>query len=475
MLSTSRIVTIAPGSLVSAGARIWVCAVVGFSLIGALGITPELRAQVAPTRDHAQLDAFVELALTVSPVLRAAGARVQAARARVTPAGTLPDPMLGVGIINLPTSEAPAEAHASTSPREPMTMKMLSVSQTLPYRGKLRLLRAAAEHEVVAAEAHELAAQLAVVADVRTAYYDLAFYQHAAEVLENTQKVLVNFIEVTESRYAVGSGGQQDILRARVEAARIADDAVSIAEQRRAALARLNAVLDRASDEPVHNPRVPERIARAAVADDPARIRFTSAALGSRAAESPLPPLQQLQERAIASNPLLRAYEAEIAAQTARVELASKAHLPDFDLSLQYGQRNDLPDMLSFMVSVPVPLHRSRRQDPQLVEARTQLDALRAEQHAMANRLRADVAEAYSAAERARAQLALFVKAIIPQGRGALESARSAFQVGRADFLTLLDNQNTLFNYELEYFRTLSDFAKQLAHLERLVGAEVLP
>ena len=177
----------------------------------------------------------------------------------------------------------------------------------------------------------------------------------------------------------------------------------------------------------------------------------------------------------MASNPTLRAHEAEIAAQTAREELAAKTHLPDLDLSWQYGQRDDRSDMLTFMVSVPVPLNRAKRQDQQIAEAGADLAGLQAEHHAMVNTIRAEVATTYSAAERARARLALFVTAIIPQGRGALESTRSAFQVGRADFQAVLADQNTVFNYELEYFRTLSDFAKQIAELERVTGAEVLP
>ena len=437
------------------------------AMIAALAVASPLGAQSPPPSGDPELDALVTHALTVNPTVGAARARVEAAQARVAPAGTRPDPMLGVGIVNLPVSEPGFSDF--------MTMKMLSLGQTLPYPRKLKLARTATEHDLKAAQAREAAARLDVVAEVRSAYYDLAFYDRALEVLTNTQKVLVNFVDVTESRYAVGAGGQEDILKARVETARLAAEAVAIAEQRRAALARLNAVLDRASQTPVNSAEVPPRIARAAVGDDASRIRFTSGALGARAADSPLPPLQQLQEQAIARNPALHAHEAEIAAQTTRAELAARAHLPDFDLSLQYGQRDDRSDMLSFMVSVPVPLNRANRQEQQVIEARSALAALQAEHHALVNSLRADVAESYSAAERARAQLALFVKAIIPQGRGALDSSRSAFQVGRADFLTVLDNQNTVFNYELEYFRTLSDFAKHIAQLERIVGAQVLP
>ena len=66
------------------------------------------------------------------------------------------------------------------------------------------------------------------------------------------------------------------------------------------------------------------------------------------------------------------------------------------------------------------------------------------------------------------------MKAILPQGRAALTSATAGYQVGRTDFLTLLDAQATLFTHETTYFRVLSDFARTLAELERVVGEEIV-
>ncbi|MGH7481391.1 MAG: TolC family protein, partial [Longimicrobiales bacterium] len=234
-------------------------------------------------------------------------------------------------------------------------------------------------------------------------------------------------------------------------------------------------LLDRPSATPLVEPRVPERLARLAVPDDVAGIRFTSAELGARVADSPLPPLEVLQERAVRYSPVVAAHEAEIAAQAARVELARKAHLPDVDISVQYGQRVDRTDMISIMVSAPIPARRSSRQDERVAEARAELSAMEAGHDEMVNRLEAEIAAAYTEVERDRARLALFVRSIIPQGRAALESATAAFQVDRADFLTVLENETTLYAYETAYFRALADFATGVAELERLVGAEVLP
>ncbi|HUF12303.1 MAG TPA: TolC family protein [Longimicrobiales bacterium] len=413
------------------------------------------------------VDSLVAIALQVNPTLRAAERAIDAARARIGPAGAPPDPMVGVGIMNFPMSE-PGFGDF-------MTMTTIGVAQRLPFPGKLDLRRRAAELELRAAQARQEAARLDIETDVRIAWYELAFLERSLEVVEDNQALLVDLVGVTESRYGVGTGGQQDVLKARVETALLAEQAVALVEARRAALARLNALLDRPSATPVERPRIPERVARAAVSASPAEIRFTSAALGARAADSPLPPLEELEERAIAGNPWLRAHEAEIAAHEVRVELAGRAHLPDFDLSLQYGQRMDRADMVSVMVSVPVPVNRGDRQDQEVAEAHAELAAMQAGHHEMVNELRATVAEHYARLERDRAQLALFVRSIVPQGRAALESATAAFQVGRADFMTVVENQATLYDYEIAYFRTLTDFAKGLAELERVVGAEVLP
>lgn len=444
------------------------------SLVLAPGGDAAIHAQPRPT-----VDALVDTAFAVNPAVRAARERLSAERARIGPAGLLPDPMLMLGIQNLPLGAMPGNAavhgsSASTSGRDPMTMNMIGVGQTLPYPGKLSLSRRAAAREAEASEAALAAVQWRIRQDVRNTFYEVAFVDRALEIVDRSHRVLTDFVTVTETRYGVGTAGQQDVLRARVELTRLAETAVALKEQRRAALARLNALLDRPSEAPLPDARVPERIARAAVADTGSRIRFVSTELGARAADSPLPPLSELQERAVRQSPLLREQDALVAAQAARLDLARKASLPDFDISLQYGQRPGLPDMISAGVAIPLPLQKGRKQDQLEAAARAGLAEREALRHDDQNQIRAEVARLYSELERQRAQLALYVRAIIPQGRASLASATSSYQVGRVEFLTVLENQATLFNYETEYYRTLTDFASTLAELERVLGEEIL-
>ena len=475
--------------LIPCGARL-----AASGLVGAIGVfasqpTHAQSVSTSPRAEHAaiaadrvraeDLDSLVARALAVNPRVTAAAARVEAARHRIAPAGARPDPMLVAGIQNLPLGKEQQAISAHGLPTvsggpDPMTMRTIGVEQTIPYPGKLSLRRQVAEREVSAAEASLASATRRVEYEVETEYYELAFLDRALEILGRNQGVLVSLIKLTETRYGVGSGGQQDVLKSNLETSRLAETAAALTEQRVAALARLNAVLDRPSEAPISTPTIPDAVARVAVADSTREIRFVSSALGTRTADSPLRPLAELQEMAVRESPELREHEAMIAAQAARVELARKEASPDFDVSLQYGQRFRYPDMVTATVSVPIPLQRQRKQDALVTTAGAELAALEAEHHASANDVRAEVARLVSELERGRSQLALYVKAVIPQGRATFASATAAYQVGRAELRAVLDDQAALFTYETEYFRVLSDFAKNLAELERIAGKEIL-
>ena len=67
-------------------------------------------------------------------------------------------------------------------------------------------------------------------------------------------------------------------------------------------------------------------------------------------------------------------------------------------------------------------------------------------------------------------RLELLKNVIIPQATQSLISATSAYQVNRIDFLTLLNNQITLFDFEVNYFRLLTEYKKNLSNLEFVVG-----
>ena len=81
--------------------------------------------------------------------------------------------------------------------------------------------------------------------------------------------------------------------------------------------------------------------------------------------------------------------------------------------------------------------------------------------------MRQQLATAEQSLESAR----LYESGILPQARLAVESSLAAYRVNRVDFLTLLDNQMTVLNFEVSHAAALSSYNKALAEIELLIGS----
>ncbi|EGG98354.1 Heavy metal RND efflux outer membrane protein2C CzcC family [gamma proteobacterium IMCC2047] len=86
----------------------------------------------------------------------------------------------------------------------------------------------------------------------------------------------------------------------------------------------------------------------------------------------------------------------------------------------------------------------------------------------------ADISSAVTDYERASEQFRLFESGIVPQSRQTVESMLAGYQVNQVDFLNLVRSQVTLFNYELQYWKALSDAKQALARLQAAVGEETV-
>jgi outer membrane protein TolC len=402
-----------------------------------------------------------------------AGARrtAEAAWARVPQAGALPDPMLGVGFMNVPVVN-PGLGN------DMMTMAQLRLAAAFPWPGKLGLREDVARLQAEAADWEVERARQKVQAEVRTTYYRIYFVDRALEVTGRNELLVGDFARLASSRYGVGTAAQPDVLRAQVEQTSLLDQLVALRQQRESSVARLNALLGRATDTPVTTTDLPESVRVAALEDESGGARFASAALADvLPAASPgggIATVTELQRLALDHNAMIQAHVRRVDAQARAVALAETAQLPDFSVTAGYSRRSGFGDFFDVMVSAPLPIFSGRKQAQALVEQAAVLREHEARRAAMVNEVNAEIASLAAELGRARGELVLLNDGILPQARTGLRSATAAYQVGRVDFLALLDAQVTLYRQELDYDRLLADFATNLAALERAVGRKVL-
>ena len=80
---------------------------------------------------------------------------------------------------------------------------------------------------------------------------------------------------------------------------------------------------------------------------------------------------------------------------------------------------------------------------------------------------------AHAELTRASSEEALLETGLVPQARQSLESSRSAYEVGRIEFLSLLDSQVRLLDAELQLVRARADKRRAFAALEAAAGEKL--
>jgi outer membrane protein TolC len=406
-----------------------------------LVLTP-LISQAQPEKPLLSVDQLVEEALQNNPEILAAKKRWEVFKEKVPQTFALEDPMLGLGIINLPTNFSFRD--------EDMTMKEISISQKLPFPGKRPLMREMAEKEAEAVFNEIQGKVHQVIKDVRTAYYDLSHIYRTTEVTQRNKNILENFVKIAETRYAVGEGIQQDVLKAHVEVSKMVDELIMLEQKRRALEAKLNALLNRPPETQVG---IPEEVIFK-------KFPFT---------------IEELQKMALEMNPTLKGMKKMIESKEKAYALAKREYYPDFNFRFAYGQRDNglemkRRDMLTGMMEINIPIFYKSKQDRKVAETKADIQAMEAQYQAMKNEILFMITDMGLMIQRGERQLELYKTGIIPQTSFQINSAMSTYRVGKADFMTLLDSQMTLYKYELEYHQALTEYGKNVASLEATTG-----
>jgi len=118
-------------------------------------------------------------------------------------------------------------------------------------------------------------------------------------------------------------------------------------------------------------------------------------------------------------------------------------------------------------VEINIPIFYKSKQDRKVAETKADLQSAEAQYRAMKNEIFFMIADMDSMIQRSEKQLQLYQTGIIPQASLQINSAMSAYRVNKADFMTLLDSQMTLYRYELEYHQALTEYERNVANLGR--------
>ena len=409
-------------------------------LFVALIIAIDVKAEVV------KLSSLVEEASENNPVIKASKAKWEASIMRPSQEGSLPNPIIGGRIKNVSFSDI-------TLGEDPRSDIQAFVSQEIPFPGKLSSKEEIAVQESDAQRWLSDAISRKVIADLKEAYFDWFFIDKSIKITNRNKELLQKFTKIAEVKYEVGMGIQQDVLKAQVEVSGFIERLELLAKRKEIVETKIKRILNRPLDSPLGEPE-----------------EITKSELTTTLAE--------ITDATSEHAPLLKSSSEIVDSREESLKLAKKQYLPDFILGATYfnrdGGNGDLDNIWEVSLGLRVPLYYWRKEKFGVREASLDVSQARENYESTKNNLLFQVKDNYITATTAEKLIELYQTGIIPQSTLSLESAISGYQVGNIDFLTLLNNLITLFNFELEYYKQLTEYQKALARIEEIAAIELI-
>ena len=385
------------------------------------------------------LDALIQEAKLNNPDIQAVHKRYEAAQARIPQAKSLDDPTLGLTFEKAPDSPLRIK---KTMPED----RMLSITQALPFFGKLPLKGkiALVESQMSAAEYKDK--ELEIVNSLKNVYYDLFMNYKEIALKEESLRLLQGIAKVAEAKYSVGKLSQEEVFKIHSEIASLSTEIVNLKQVQAVKKSHLNVLINKSPENPLGVPNLTEDVSFNADIDYLYRLTLENQ------------PELLILSYAIQKNKYVKS-------------LAKRSFFPDFMAGLvARGITTGSIGPWDLMLSFTAPIWFWSKQRYGLKEAIANLEEAEAAYQAMKNNALAETKDLSAKVEIAKNKITLYKTDLLPILESSIAVSLAAFQSGKGDFMALLDSHRMLVETKMNYYKALVEYNMNLADLERNVG-----
>ncbi len=391
------------------------------------------------------LSEIISEALEQNPMIKAAYGEWQAALEKIPQAKSLPDPMVGYShfVQSIETRIGPQR-------------NKFSVSQKIPFFGKLSLKGKIAERGASVLEEQYNKIISDILLRVKLAYYSLYWFDNVVRISQEEKEVLKRLSRIAQKKYETGMANQQDVLKAQLEISKVDDKILNLVQGRKAVEAQLNTLLNRSPDYIFGEVEEPET----------APFNIEKAILYQMAEEG---------------RPELRRAHRLIEKNEESLKLSKRNYYPDFKLMLDYidigggttTHPRDGGNAWMGSIGINIPIWRKKLHAAK-AEATLNLKASQERYTDIKNDTLSRVNELYHEVKTDEEQIELYRYSLLPQAEQAFKASEVGYLAGKVDFLNLLDSERMVLMIKTGYHKAIADFGKSRARLERVIGRDLL-
>ena len=407
-------------------------------LAPSIALCMALGTQAALAQSPLSLERAVAAATGRSQLVIAADAQARAARETATAAGQLPDPVLKLGLNNLPI-DGP-DRYSVT--RDFMTMRSVGVMQELTRADKrsARVRRAEREFELA-----QVARQVTIAdlqRDTALAWLERSYQESMQELLKSQIAQAELQVEAAQTLYRSGKGSQAEVFAARGSAEQLRDGLAQV--ERRVAVASTQLgrwIGDGARDSLAPRPRL-------------TLPAWTEGALAEH----------------LAQHPQVAAATQQAAIADSEADVARAAKSSDWSVELQYSQRGPAySNMVSINLSVPLQWDQKNRQDRELAARLASVDEARARREELQRAHEAEVRAMLQEWRSHEERLGRYDASLLPLATQRSEAALASYRAGSGPLTAVLDARRGELEVRMERLRIEMDRARIWAQLNYLL------
>ncbi len=384
--------------------------------------------------DSLQLQDYLQEVIAANPNLKSAQFQAEAMQYKIKPAGSLEDPVIGIG-----PDDIPLEGGGGNVIR-------YQINQIIPFPGKpiTRSKIAKAKAEAANSDVETTRRQLILFAT--QVFYKTCLNQEAIRLNDETQKLIRVLIDTSKSRYETGGGTHHEWLLGKAELGVFETEKLKLLREQKALKALLNELR---SQEP-------------STALGVLKPHFTPANARRMPAE---PPLENQPERKALGQ----------LAEAAKLEksFAKMGYSPDFMLQSMFTQRQGLeePSTWGLMVGLNLPVFAYRKQSHWVQAAEKEKQVSLSEQKSIENKLKTEIVQAREQFQTALDIVKLYGATVIPQTRLALQSAQTNYATGNIPASSVLNLARIRLTQELELFAAKVDLEIAQLRMKELLSS----
>jgi outer membrane protein TolC len=328
--------------------------------------------------------------------------------------------------------------------------------QRFPFPGTLRQKGRVVEKDIHIAEIRYEIVVRDVIADLKTAVYELIYLDGAVDITRRNQELLNEILAYAQTNYTEQKTGLNDVFRAESQLAQLDYDLITLQELRAVQQSVINAIVNRPADEEI-------------------TIRDPSLPMQET------PSLPNLHELALTQRQEIRLAALGVEKADETIRLAHRQNLPMFSIGAMYINTGEAlnptmqdsgkdPLIITGGVSVPLWFGKNKARVRHAREGKRKAEQ---QELSIQNQTAVELRKIYFRLENARRLVELYRDHLLPQAQRSMEIAEEWNRNRSGSVAEILETQSVWLNFNLAYLRARVDHAQAFVQVERIVGGSL--